>query len=71
MKRYLDEPALKDWAGKMVVLTGPRQVGKTTLARMIRKIAVVVSRYGLAGGGFAAGVTAHLAPNCEIAAFLW
>jgi predicted AAA+ superfamily ATPase len=33
MKRYLDALVLKDLATKMVVLTGPRQVGKTTLAR--------------------------------------
>jgi predicted AAA+ superfamily ATPase len=35
MKRYLDERVLKDLATKMVVLTGPRQVGKTTLARQL------------------------------------
>lgn len=35
MKRYLDEWVLKDLATKMVVLTGPRQVGKTTLARQL------------------------------------
>ena len=37
MKRYLDEPVLKDLTTKMVVLTGPRQVGKTTLARQLMK----------------------------------
>lgn len=35
MKRYLDELVLTDLATKMVVLTGPRQVGKTTLARQL------------------------------------
>lgn len=35
MKRYLDELVLKDLNTKMVVLTGPRQVGKTTLARQL------------------------------------
>lgn len=33
MKRYLYEIINKDLATKMVVLTGPRQVGKTTLSR--------------------------------------
>lgn len=33
MKRYLHEPVLKDLAKKMVILTGPRQVGKTYLAK--------------------------------------
>ncbi len=33
MKRYLDELVLSDLATKAVVLTGPRQVGKTTLSR--------------------------------------
>lgn len=37
MKRYLDELALKDLAAKMVMLTGPRQVGKTTLARQLMR----------------------------------
>jgi uncharacterized protein len=35
MKRYLDEYILKDLPTKMVVLTGPRQVGKTTLCRQL------------------------------------
>lgn len=35
MKRYLDQPVLQDLTTKMVVLTGPRQVGKTTLARQL------------------------------------
>jgi predicted AAA+ superfamily ATPase len=33
MKRYLSETVLSDLDNKMVVLTGPRQVGKTTLAK--------------------------------------
>lgn len=35
MRRYLDSFVLQDLASRMVVLTGPRQVGKTTLARQI------------------------------------
>ncbi|HEX5338645.1 MAG TPA: ATP-binding protein [Gallionella sp.] len=35
MKRYLDQLILKDLASKAVVLTGPRQVGKTTLSRLL------------------------------------
>jgi len=35
MKRYLDELVLKDLISKILVLTGPRQVGKTTLARQL------------------------------------
>ena len=38
MKRYLDELVLKDLTTKMVVLTGPRQVGKTTLARQLMQM---------------------------------
>jgi predicted AAA+ superfamily ATPase len=33
MKRYLDQLVLKDLHRKMVIVTGPRQVGKTTLAK--------------------------------------
>ncbi len=33
MKRYLDDRVQADLAQKMVFLTGPRQVGKTTLGR--------------------------------------
>lgn len=33
MKRYLDEIVAADLRRKMVLLTGPRQVGKTTLCR--------------------------------------
>ena len=35
IKRYLDELVLADLSRKLVVLTGPRQVGKTTLARQL------------------------------------
>lgn len=35
MKRYLDQLVLNDLANKTVVLTGPRQVGKTTLSRQL------------------------------------
>ena len=33
--RYLQAPVLADLDRKMVFLTGPRQVGKTTLARQL------------------------------------
>jgi len=33
MKRYLSDTVLSDLGKKMVLLTGPRQVGKTTMAR--------------------------------------
>ena len=35
MKRYLDTLVASDLARKMVLLTGPRQVGKTTLCRQL------------------------------------
>ena len=35
MKRYLDSLLLNDLSTKTVVLTGPRQVGKTTLSRQL------------------------------------
>jgi predicted AAA+ superfamily ATPase len=35
MKRYLNNLVLNDLATKMVVLTGPRQVGQMTLARQL------------------------------------
>ena len=35
MKRYLDELIRADLGRKLVLLTGPRQVGKTTLARQL------------------------------------
>jgi predicted AAA+ superfamily ATPase len=35
--RYLEEEIRKDLEEKMVFLSGPRQVGKTTLAKTVRK----------------------------------
>jgi predicted AAA+ superfamily ATPase len=35
MKRYLDDLILKDLQQKMVIVTGPRQVGKTTLSKQL------------------------------------
>ena len=35
MQRYLETALQADLSRKMVVLTGPRQVGKTTLARAL------------------------------------
>ena len=35
MNRYLSEPVARDLADKMVFITGPRQVGKTTLAKSL------------------------------------
>jgi uncharacterized protein len=35
MQRYLDQRIQADLARKLVILTGPRQVGKTTLARQL------------------------------------
>ena len=35
MKRYLDDRVSRDLQKKMVFLTGPRQVGKTTLSRLL------------------------------------
>ena len=35
MKRYLDDLISRDLVKKMVFVTGPRQVGKTTLSRML------------------------------------
>ena len=37
MKRYLDQLVLNDLANKTVVLTGPRQVGKTTLSLQLMR----------------------------------
>ena len=37
MKRYLDELVKRDLGKKMVFVTGPRQVGKTTLSRLLLK----------------------------------
>lgn len=38
MKRYLYEPIRNDLTKKMVVLTGPRQVGKTYLAKELMTV---------------------------------
>ena len=35
MNRYLSDPVARDLADKMVFITGPRQVGKTTLAKSL------------------------------------
>ena len=35
MKRYLDFPVKNDLSKKMMFVTGPRQVGKTTLSQML------------------------------------
>ena len=35
MKRYLDDRVRHDLQKKMVILTGPRQVGKTTLSKQL------------------------------------
>jgi DNA helicase TIP49 (TBP-interacting protein) len=35
MKRYLEEYIRKDLKRKIILLTGPRQTGKTTLAKML------------------------------------
>ncbi len=37
MKRYLEDFIKKDIGEKIIIITGPRQVGKTTLAQMINK----------------------------------
>ncbi|MBU3900375.1 MAG: ATP-binding protein [Gammaproteobacteria bacterium] len=36
MKRYVDDQLRADMGKKMVLLTGPRQVGKTTVSRMLQ-----------------------------------
>jgi len=38
-KRYLEEPITEDLKEKMVFMAGPRQVGKTTLAKQILSVA--------------------------------
>ena len=38
MKRYLQEPIIADLRRKMVLLSGPRQVGKTTLSKRILEL---------------------------------
>lgn len=35
MKRYLEKPIIRDLKEKIVLLSGPRQVGKTTLSRQL------------------------------------
>ena len=37
MQRYLDDPIFRDLKRKLVFVTGPRQVGKTTLSRLLLK----------------------------------
>src|SRR5437870_4505030 len=37
MKRYLAEPIKKDLSKKIILLSGPRQAGKTTLAKSLVK----------------------------------
>ena len=37
MKRYLENFLLEDLQTKIVLLTGPRQTGKTTLSRMLKE----------------------------------
>jgi predicted AAA+ superfamily ATPase len=37
MQRYLDDPIARDLKRKLVFVTGPRQVGKTTLSRLLLK----------------------------------
>lgn len=44
MKRYLDDLVAKDLQRKLVFLTGPRQVGKTTLSQQLQQ-ATVPSQY--------------------------
>src|SRR4030042_5388302 len=35
MRRYLEEPIKRDLGKKIVLVSGPRQVGKTTLSRQL------------------------------------
>jgi uncharacterized protein len=44
-KRYFQEKIEKDLKNKMVFIGGPRQVGKTTLAKLISKESYPASRY--------------------------
>jgi len=37
MKRYLNNYIQKDMKRKIVLLTGPRQTGKTTLSKMLKE----------------------------------
>lgn len=43
MLRYLEEPIKRDLGKKMVLLSGPRQVGKTTLSRQLFEPCVYLS----------------------------
>jgi uncharacterized protein len=43
MKRYLDDRGRADLLHKLVILTGPRQVGKTTLARQVMQATPLAS----------------------------
>ena len=36
MKRYLEKYILEDLSKKIILLTGPRQTGKTTLSKMLK-----------------------------------
>lgn len=45
LRRYLQKHILEDLAGRMVFISGPRQVGKTTLAKQIGDIAFA-KKYG-------------------------
>ncbi len=36
MKRYLEKYLIEDLKKKIVLLTGPRQTGKTTLSKMLK-----------------------------------
>ena len=39
LRRYLEDPIREDLAEKLVLLAGPRQVGKTTLLKMLQDYA--------------------------------
>jgi len=47
MKRYLEKHIKKDLTEKIVLLSGPRQVGKTTMIQArIEKLSMLKSGYG-------------------------